>query len=457
MTRARDQSRLSVDGAGIIPFAQGSSKDPGTLGWGLNVGPAVYVAAKGDGSEELAAFQAAIDALPSIGGRIYVQPGDYSWLDPNDLTVATGKMLSWYDREGDLPTGMPGSIITSGFRNQPGESSSGLSSRPGDAFERRIIASHIPNPAQASQQDSIYYAEGNVPYYVSGNPSEFAAYRFNMTSAAFDNVSTPGNLDIKGIQGVVRGVGGNAKVRSWRGVSWGLAGHDGIVTGVMQSAQRGGVIPTSMGGDGTAVFVSGTAGPYKSGDAAFIGQVGPGIQAVFRAEGAAGKERPQYAWLQASGNQGLLPEISTFELHGGGNGATARLKRSETDSTVIQRWDNDGRFSAVAYRSNVDPIAIADDAVLTIPLPSLHGMFEFWLENVLGGFGKIQFRAASAGSVGVTSVFAGSLVDVKAAGTNLTGTTGTDGRVSISVYQDSIQIENRLGATRNVGFLFLAN
>lgn len=443
-------------GSPDIAFNQGVSSKTSTLGWGLNSSPGLFVKAKGDGSNELTAFQNAIDSLPTIGGSLYVQPGNYSWLNPALLTVPTDKTITWYDRGNNLPTGMPGVVKTSGYRMQPGESSNGLSARPGTAYERRIAANHIPNPAQPSQQDSLFYAEGNVPYYVSSNASEFAAYRFNMTSAAFDNVNSPGNLDIKGLQGVVRGVGGNAKVRSIRTGSWGLSGHDGIVTGAMMAACRGGVIPASMGGNGTSTFTSGVAGPYKSGDAAIIGQVGAGIQSVFRAEGFSAKERPQFMFLQANGNQAVLPELATFELHGGGAGDVVRLKKDDIDSTVIQKWNNDGRFSATAYRSNVDSISIADNSVLAIPLPKTHGMFEFWIENSMGAFAKFQYRGLSAGVAGSALAYSGTLVDLLSAGTNLTGAVGVDGRVSVSVYQNTILIENRLGTTRNIGFVFLA-
>lgn len=454
--RLRDQSRLSVDGAAIIPFSTSAPATRGKIDGALKEVGVLDVML--DGEDETDQLQAQITALPSRGGRLVAPQGNYGWLTPTSLTVTLHKMVSWQDHSGSLPEGMPGCVETSGYRMQPGETTGAINPRPGDAYKRFIVRSHIPDPAQASQQDSVLYIEGNVPAYTNGLASEFAALRFNMTSAATDNVNTPGNLDIKGLQGVVRGVGGNAKVRSIRTGSFGIGGHDGIVTGGMFAAVRWGVIPNSMGGNGSNEFASGSAPPsYKSGDAAVIAQVGPGIQAVFRAEGFSGVERPQYVWLQAVGGQAVLPQQAVFGLHGGGAGLIVELKKSDTDSTVIQQWNNDGRFSAVAFRSHPTGLSIPDDGVLTIPLPRTHGMFKFWIENNLGANAEIQYRGLAAGAVGSEQSSAGSLVDVKAAGTNLTGTTGTDGRVSISVYQDSIKIENRLGATRNVGFLFMAN
>lgn len=413
------------------------------------------------GANVTARLQASADLLGAEGGTVIIPPGDWSGVVPASITFASTKMVTWHDLSGTLPEGMPGMVITQGNRAQPGENSTGTSTRPGDAFVRYIVASHTPNEGVTSQQDSVLYVEGSQPSTDDAGSAEFAALRFNMTSLAFDSTApVPGtsNRDIKGIQGVVRGSTGNSKVRSIRTTSFGIAGHYGTVTGAMVAAVRSGIKPTQLGGDGVTAYASGDAGPYLSGDAALIAQVGPGIQANIRCEGFAGKERPQIMFLQGRGNQAVLPEVSVLDLHGGGNGAILRVFNDENAGTQNVQMDKTGKLAVPAIRSSVTVNTIADDGVLTITPPAGSGIFKFWLENNINSFGEIYFRTTAGGGQGAAaSGTLGSTTTLAATGTTLTGTTGIDGRLTVSVVGNTIMVENRVGAARNLGFVFMAN
>lgn len=66
-----------------------------------------------------------------------------------------------------------------------------------------------------------------------------------------------------------------------------------------------------------------------------------------------------------------------------------------------------------------------------------------------------QIRSSSGAPV-LNQIAKGSIVDLLAAGTVPTGTTGTSGRVSVSIASNTIYVENRCGAARNVAWAFLA-
>ena len=414
-----------------------------------------YGAIPGGTSEDLlAAFQDAIDDLPSQGGRIVVPPGDYTNLNPASLNVPLHKMVTWLSYGATLPEDMPGMRVTAGYQLQPYEGGTASSARPGDAFMRLIVDSHVPNTAQVSQQDSVLYIQGHIPPATGSLAQEFAAIRFNMHSEMDDPSVTPptaSNLDIKGIQGVVVGEAGNAKVRSIRTTSWGINGHTGLVTGAMVAACRGGTIPTESpwNGDGTTEWDPDQAGPYLTGDAALLAQVGPGIQAAMRMQGFINAARPAYGLLQELGNAALLPEQAAIFLHGGGNGDMIRGAVSHLDGTIIFAVTKAGRVRAKGFYS--DAITVADDAVTSITPSTTTGFIDVFAQGTAANWYTGYYRAAA--SPVLTQIAAGT----GGAGqtTSLSGTTGVDGNLTVaSLSTGVIQVENRTGASRTITIVF---
>jgi hypothetical protein len=398
----------------------------------------------GDGSDETAKIQSAIDALPAIGGRLIVPPGDFDWLDPNDLTVPVNKMITWIDPSNSLPAGMRGAVELSGLSSQPHEGGLGSSTRPG-AKHIFLKSVHSPDPAQVNQQDSIVYIEGFEPDVDLPLDNEFAGLRINMSSEATDATAS-----LRALHMTATGVGGSAKVRAMRLIAIGLNGHDGLLVGGLATAARTGLIPTSAGGDGTATYASGDYGPFPNEDQGFYITVGPGIRRGLLIGGQEGKERPQVGIQQARGAQALLPGIAVIDLHGGGAGHLVRVLRDEEDATEIARWERSGKFASPAFRSNLAAISIADDAVATITPAVGNGVIEVQCDNALDGCIEVKFRTTAGGGAGAgTPKFVGASAALGTTGVTLTGTTGADGKMTVSVVGNTIMIENRLGATRN--------
>ena len=101
-------------------------------------------------------------------------------------------------------------------------------------------------------------------------------------------------------------------------------------------------------------------------------------------------------------------------------------------------------------------VTVADDAVTTIT-PQRKGGFINILADTTAGDGGYPVKSDSAqiwfdcgSSLNIEKLDIGSVIgsQVETSTSNLTGTTGTDGRVTVSVQSDVIQIENRQNATR---------
>jgi hypothetical protein len=101
-------------------------------------------------------------------------------------------------------------------------------------------------------------------------------------------------------------------------------------------------------------------------------------------------------------------------------------------------------------------VTVADDAVTTIT-PQRKGGFINILADTTAGDGGFPVKSDSAqiwfdcgSSLNIEKLDIGTVIgsQVETSTSNLTGTTGTDGRVTVSVQSDVIQIENRQNATR---------
>lgn len=401
---------------------------------------------------DIAAFQSAMDCLPSGGGFIMIDDGDYSNLNPYEIILPAGKMVNWFINAAILPDEWPGAVYRAGYRLQPHESSNAYSPRPGNAYQRIIVESHIPNTAQTNQQDSILYIEGHIPDVEIPLAQEFSAIRLNMTTKAKTAGVPYSNADVKGINGIFVGDGGNGKVRAIRTTSAGINGHSGLVTGIMAAAHRSGVIPQTpeFGGDGIRQFVSGQAGPYGLGmDAPIIAQVGPGIPCAIRMEGFAGVERPQYGIYQNIGNQGLEPSVAVIGIHGGGSGAMIQGRASAVNQRVVFSVDSIGKVMGQGFNSGT--YTVADDCKITIDAPT-SGFIGVFAVSTSAAWIFGYFRTGATPFL--TPIAAGSVARTSTAA--LSGTTGDDNCLTISTKVDgNIDIENRTSVTRSIVVVFL--
>jgi len=120
-----------------------------------------WFGAVGSGDES-ALWQTVIDLLPSNGGTIIVNGLDFSSTVSASITVAPTKMVIIELHNGAvMPASFPCAVISQGDRLHPHEGGLGAGNRVGSAYSN-IIATHSVREDQPNQQDSIYYAEGEL-------------------------------------------------------------------------------------------------------------------------------------------------------------------------------------------------------------------------------------------------------------------------------------------------------
>lgn len=104
---------------------------------------------------------------------------------------------------------------------------------------------------------------------------------------------------------------------------------------------------------------------------------------------------------------------------------------------------------------------VNDDAAFYIPTPANAGLMVLMPTNYMApGAGIIAFRCQN-GSVGQAAVVAGGAGNVLDTRTDvaLTGTTGTDGKITVSsnANNERIYVENRSGGVRSFAWFFITN
>lgn len=98
---------------------------------------------------------------------------------------------------------------------------------------------------------------------------------------------------------------------------------------------------------------------------------------------------------------------------------------------------------------------MADDTAISFTPNTAYGVLVLW--SRLGGYpnrcGIAHFRAMTTPHC---AIIAQPATDLVATNTVLTGTTGTDGKITIGAYSDGkIYIENRMGGSINIGYVIL--
>lgn len=102
--------------------------------------------------------------------------------------------------------------------------------------------------------------------------------------------------------------------------------------------------------------------------------------------------------------------------------------------------------------------SLADDAAMSFTPPAIYGLLLLWQRNTAAGTQNrtalIHFRASATP---FCVIVAQPSTDIAVATTALTGTTGTDGKLTVSANTDNkIYIENRTGAAVYLGYQLLS-
>ena len=319
------------------------------------------------------------------------------------------------------------------------------SARTGRQMHRLAGKMQMVSPHQNQQDSLAHYEVEVVPATgAAGVETETRVISFNISGKDLPDAGH----SIRGIRGEAIGDGGSAKVRSVRTNSYGVNGHDGLLVGHMISSERRGLIPTSLGGNGTTdVFADAVAGPFGTEDASVIGQVGPGVRHVFLAQGATGPTRPQYVFAQSGGNAAILPEIATVLSHGGGNGDAWHHYDDAAFTTLLAKMENDGSIVTPRTRAKDAAVVIADETTHSITVPSSTGFMRLWSEGSSDRYFSIHFRATSSPSF--AEIVKGSVVELFN-----TVNTGTDGNMVVNVLDGVVTVRNRAGASININWAF---
>lgn len=331
-----------------------------------------------------------------------------------------------------------------GRHAQPYSSTFGTTLRTGQALWATKIRHEI-KPHHPNKQDSLFYLEGELvpPSAAPGDTSELAGVRLNMRMV---NGTEPG-AGIRSVHVTTTADGGVAKMRSLRTVTRGFNGHTGLINGVTFSATRSGSKPGG-GGD----YKTGDAGPYPNEDSAVTGQVGPGIRRVFVAEGFAGKERPQVAFLQKGGNQAVLPGIAVIQGHGGGKGDLQQWWNNEDYGHVVASLGRTGSWFAQSFRSNRGHVTIANRATATIPAPADTGFFLLWSKGSGSLWAALHYVAA--GTPAHTAFAKGG--STKTQNGPLRGARAAGGIIIAPQADQTFQVKNLTGRGVRISYLFAA-
>ncbi|MCP5082646.1 MAG: hypothetical protein GY948_13245 [Alphaproteobacteria bacterium] len=331
-----------------------------------------------------------------------------------------------------------------GRHAQPYSSTFGTNSRTGQTMYGTKIRHEI-KPHHPNKQDSLFYLEGELvpPSAAPGDTTELAGLRLNMRMV---DGTEPG-AGIRSVHVTTTADGGVAKMRSLRTVTRGFNGHSGLINGVTFSATRSGMKPGG-GGD----YKTGDAGPYPNEDSAVTAQVGPGIRRVFVAEGFAGKERPQVAFLQKGGNQAVLPEIAVIQGHGGGKGDLQQWWNDEEYGHVVASLGRTGSWFAQSFRSNRGHIAIANGETASIPAPADTGFFLLWSKGSSSLWAALHYVATGAP---VHTAFAkGGSTETKNG--PLRGAQAAGGIIIAPQADQTFQVKNLTGKRVRISYLFAA-
>lgn len=229
---------------GVVLFGQGQTiPDAEKLQAQENIGADFVVSVDnygaesgGDASALNAAFQAAIDALPSgnaiatgegNGGTILVKPGDYSNLDPASLVLPANFTINWDATGATLPANMPGVVHKAGIFSLP---ESTLQAN------RNVLVQNYLDVGTSIGVDNrqyVHHVRASIPV-TAGSDKEFRAYSYDIAT----NSTLAQTGSVYGLKGRIVCESGDENVRgaysfveaasggSFTGHITGFFGHD---------------------------------------------------------------------------------------------------------------------------------------------------------------------------------------------------------------------------------------
>ena len=316
---------------------------------------------------------------------------------------------------------------------------SGNGNRYGQVYQHVDLGQ---NNTPIGERDRAFHVTGTLPDNGGVNTDRvLAAYSFNLQTTH----DAPEGGNVRGLYGCVAGDGGKANLRAVRVIAEGKNGHTGSLTGILAT-----VVHTDSVNDVSASIPRAVA---------VVGEVGAGCTANFQASAFNGPQRPPFGYcVSTSGGQPLRPETACYYAHASGNGDIIAAQRGvDSESNAQDRIfsvDNKARIMARSFYSGQR--TIADDGVLAIdnPAPGETGFIKFWSSASAIAWGEGFYRTTAAPAMRKVSRGTGLVAFTTGA---LTGTTGTDGGLTVSAHSDGrIYIENRLGKAHSVNWAFTA-
>lgn len=129
-----------------------------------------------------------------------------------------------------------------------------------------------------------------------------------------------------------------------------------------------------------------------------------------------------------------------------------RVDAAPSQTAALQEWrDSSGnRLARIGATGGLQSsfVNIADDAVATIYTDAVSGVLVFWLTGTTAGAQAGSVVLVRSGASGPHAVLLANGTAVEVTTSDVTGTTGTDGKYTISATATALKIENRLGGTR---------
>lgn len=378
----------------------------------------------GDGvTDDTSAFQAAIDSITATG-NILLPAGNYI------VTVANinldGKTINYIlTDDATISDNIPGAVFKSGKFTLP--ESSIQSTRDVRIHQYLDVGNSIAGQDNAKEYG--FHVHGVIPEdgITTYTAQEFRAFSYDVESQkAYDEGS------VYGIKGRVFGNGGSANLRSMYAFAEANNGFTGNLTGLLATVYVNGQSLNEAVALRAHCSDGATSGVEVAGAGSTLG----------------GQMSFGYRIRTGTGQPGM-PTVAAYAAHGGGTGDIFLGYKSNTELTVNSapyRVTNKGVVKAQTHCT--DNITIADDSVAIIDLGfnSYDGIIKFYVRQTLQTWGEVYYRVF--GNAAATEIYSGSLVDITQ-NTVLTGTTGTDGHLTISATNDGkLYIENRLGAAK---------
>ena len=400
-----------------------------------------YSAVGDSSTDNTSAFQSAIDALSSKGGNILVPSASGNYLVTAASLTAGTKVVNWIldgstvnELDNTTEADLPGIYLIVGEYSLP--ETTFQANRNVYVHDYRRVGETSADANATTRQYAIH---------VDGFMTEDAAQTTEreLRALSFDLGTDVANSDgeVRGIKGRVYATGGASNLRAIYGFADAEAasGFTGALTGMLAT-----------------VYKNGNSASESVGVRAHMDD---GCTAGFQVAGAgvAATDEMSYGFMARTGSgQPCLASVAYFMAHGGngteGQGDFLLLYESATslnraDAPFIVNYKGQ-TLSKSMYSGSIS--SLADDAATSITPPAgTSGILKVWVVTASGFFAEVYYRVS--GTPLTQEGYKGANTELTTGA--LTGTTGTDTKLTISSHSDgSVYIENRTGAARSIGY-----